>query len=551
MFRRHALPLATAAVLAATLPLASCRGCGSSSLGPLADAPHGDFGSSGVAIEQPLEGDTVSGQWVAVTGWVDLTRVRRVAVVGAPVDGFYEPTGHVGVPSTPVVLRKDGRFLAARVPLSEGATEIVVLPFLASGGVGEAIRLKVTGKDTANVPATLIAQPGFGKPTLSVSFQAHASFPASEWQWDWEGDGVFDEQGQAPTHSYRDEGTFPVLARTKQAGRWTYAVTPVQVSNEPPVTHSAQVNQPSLIVTVPYIDAQGDVSRPETDELAWTRYVLVADGDEVKVFDAKLALLTTLRGLSKPQGMSGDEEGRIYVADTGNDRIVRFLADGSVDASFGVQGSFRGNAVAPLKAPTSLGIGWFNADGGIETSLLFVLDLGGRFQTCAFRSTEPGCDEETNPPRMKGYPGPPTTFYLAPPGFPHSGRITDREGDVIFQFGTSLAGPGISRAYQPLSTLRSVISFSRGGDQVAPYWVAVDAEGVLHEWLISSSSHRRTKLSYPLTAVAVDELSIELRHELAGDEIHDLRSHGPIVLYLAGAGRIERRVLPVLEAGFF
>ena len=51
--------------------------------------------------------------------------------------------------------------------------------------------------------------------------------------------------------------------------------------------------------------------------------------------------------MSRPSGVAVDGDGRVVVADTGNDRIVRFDAHGAAQASWGARGVGDGELVGP------------------------------------------------------------------------------------------------------------------------------------------------------------------------------------------------------------
>ncbi len=224
---------------------------------------------------------------------------------------------------------------------------MVVIP-LTTDGPGMAVRLHVTAAQTGVAPATLVATPSFARPGEPVALEAKSVKPAASWQWDYDGDGTFDEEAAGSVYHAYDEGRYAVIARTRIDGRWVYAVAPLAEFGDPPITHSTnQVGEPRAITMVSARLATAD------DELVGTRHVLVADGDRVEVFDAKLALLRTLTGLSHPAGAAEDAAGRFYVADTGANRVVRFLPDGTVDATFADARSFRG-AGTPLTAPAAV-----------------------------------------------------------------------------------------------------------------------------------------------------------------------------------------------------
>jgi hypothetical protein len=361
-------------LLAATLLVLCAPACGSCrkpsasapvDSPPLADtAPSGGLGPSGIALDQ-TSGESASGQWTAISGWLDPSRYRALLVIGAPRDGFYLQTGHQGVPSVPLSLRADGRFVAPRVPLENGKTEIQVIPFPAKeDGTAaiEPIKLTLSVTNDSVAPATIVAKPEFGKAPLKVDLHAYGE-GTSDWQWDYESDGIFDESISASagaTHIYEKAGQHMVTARRQKGGKWVYAVASISVSGEAGVLAETSVEAPSA-VSVEFdwnrlreMRRAGGTKEAVTDDAAFVGRVLVLDGDALKIFDARLALLRTIRGFSQPQGVVSDHLGRIYVADSGRDQIVALTRDGARDPTFGTDGAFSGTVDLPLKHPTTL-----------------------------------------------------------------------------------------------------------------------------------------------------------------------------------------------------
>ena len=109
------------------LALLMVTGCGACKSTPPSEVAPKDLAEKGVVLDGPLDGATVRGKWISVSGWFDPTEIAFVSVVGAPVEEFYEPTGHVGIPSVTVTFRKDGRFFAPRVPVAQGSNRISVI----------------------------------------------------------------------------------------------------------------------------------------------------------------------------------------------------------------------------------------------------------------------------------------------------------------------------------------------------------------------------------------------------------------------------------------
>lgn len=99
---------------------------------------------------------------------------------------------------------------------------------------------------------------------------------------------------------------------------------------------------------------------------SWGRRLYVLDekkGNLVIFEDGKL-LKVVGGGLKGPRGLAAGADGTIYVADTGNARVVMFDKDGNPAGSFGAKGSEPGT----LKNPRSVAVG---ADGRV-----YVADTG-------------------------------------------------------------------------------------------------------------------------------------------------------------------------------
>lgn len=335
--------------------------------GPLQDMPPPGLAMQGLMIEGPEQGAVVRGAWVAVTGWVDPAQIQDVLVVGAPIPEFYLPTGHVGVPTVAVTVRADGRFVAPRVPLEDGTNTLQIIAVVRGGATLQPVVRTVTAVDTAAIPATLVADPAQPEPGQPVTFRAATGESANlNWQWDVDGDGVYDQEGARATHTFSAAGHVDVTARTKVNGQWLCAATRVHVVRLPNVIASnTSITAPTRVFVIPMFaappfatDADGALDL----EITATRFVAVVDGNAVKVFDAGLNPLFSLTGLNRPAYVAGDNQGRLYVADTGNNRVARFLATGALDVAFAAQGAFTGSTEAPVNAPVAVLPGADRAD---------------------------------------------------------------------------------------------------------------------------------------------------------------------------------------------
>jgi DNA-binding beta-propeller fold protein YncE len=99
----------------------------------------------------------------------------------------------------------------------------------------------------------------------------------------------------------------------------------------------------------------GGLSRPAAVAVAPGGQVLVADtgNDRIVRFDPDGHVVGTLGAdggpgrLHSPSGVAVDPYGRVWVTDTGADRIVSFAPDGSPDATFGNTGTATGQFERP------------------------------------------------------------------------------------------------------------------------------------------------------------------------------------------------------------
>jgi len=472
--------------------LSACGAC-SSKKKPAPDTPPADLKEKGLVIDSPAEGATVTGAWVAVSGWYDASVVKFVGVSGAPVDGFYGPTGHIGVPTVFVVMQPNGRFIAPRVPVQEGENTLTVLPFLEGGAVAQAVERKVTGTDVKTIPATVVADPPQATPGTSVKFRASTGDDAEHtWQWDFDGDGVFDDESTAPSHTFDNPGRFAVMARTKVGDAWVYGFTAYTVGKDPKVLLSTtEVTRPTRLA----LFTKGDVGFSESKQ---PDVVAAVDGDAVRVFDGALKPKFVISGLSAPKDVDFDDDGRIYVLESGADRISRYLPDGTLDASFA-----QGGHLAPPKAgdfANGLELDMTQSIGVVGVVLPSFHSVGWRDDTDTFTVQDAGTFDSDNDVDCPSFKGATFTRYNVANGKICWGRQV-------------ISIPGAS-----------VVDGAAGRDPViGDFWLLDDA-GAVHLYRFSGSvSVGKWTLEYPITAIAIGT---------------DDR------LYVAGQGRLEVRDLP-------
>ena len=108
----------------------------------------------------------------------------------------------------------------------------------------------------------------------------------------------------------------------------------------------------------------------------------------------------------------------------------------------------------------------------------------------------------------------------------------------------TLYRPGISDPAAAL-VLPALRAYAPHSDTTNPYFAAIDGDGNLVEQLGASWNRRLTDLDFDATAVAIDPGATAAEHLKADPE--GAWSVGPVVLYVAGKGRLERRVMPLMK----
>lgn len=500
-------------VLAAAL----AAGCTCNKSSSLNEKPPAELPTQGLVIDQPAEGATLTGAWTTVSGWADPAWVQAVMVMGAPVDGYYLPTGHVGVPTVSVTFRKDGRFFAPRVPLQDGEVKLVLIPFGKGGSTYEAVTRTVTASDTATVPATLVVEPAQPEPGQSAKLRATTGSDLStSFQWDFDGDGTFEAEGASVTHTWEAPGRYLVIARTRVKDAWVSAVSNVTVDRAPKVLASAPVQNPTRVRFLQTGFDSDEVSATLPDGGTYERrLVAVIDGDAIRVFSPSLEPRFTLTGLSGPRDVARDDEGGFLVADTGHDRLVRFTGSGALDTSFGTNGEYRGTPEAPLRQPMALTFGARE-----------VLLGDGTGRRCYPQDDVFTCDEAAalNQPsfveslrrlgasRVDG-------FVVSARAYVHSYV----EDCLLLSDGRLLKNSSTSEEVMP--SKGRVVDAVLGPRHIYDDYAAVDEQGRVH--LFQTASHVAVwTLAFPVKAVATDERGR---------------------LYVAGPGTVELRDFEALR----
>lgn len=467
------------------------------------DRAPADLATRGLVIDSPPEGASLTGAWTTVSGWADPAAVAAVFVSGAPTDGLYLPSGHVGVPTVAVTLRPDGRFFAPRVPLQDGEVTLRIVPMARGGQPFTMVTRTVQATQTSVTPATLVVDPVVPTPGDEATLRASTGADlTTSFQWDFDGDGTFDAEGATVKHTWRSAGRYDVVARTRVGDRWVSAASRVVVDSAAAVLASAPVDSPRRIffLSVNSMEKTPDVVTLEDGGTTPRAFVAVLDGDAVKVFDPLLKPLFSLPGLSRPEGIARLRSGGFVVADTGHDRMVAFTSAGELDPTFGTNGAF------PLTGPVSV-----DFQGRVLLADGSMLNCGG------FESPGP-CQPDDNWARQ-----------LSRVGAQRIDRIVSCARSDHDDCGELYVGDGRlfrlnTTSPQDWSVPRPVVDAVGGLDTIRVNKAVIDGNGRLHlyRWPFHEGPYA---LPYKATAVATDALG---RLYVAGPGVIELRDFEPL-----------------------
>ena len=269
-----------------------------------------------IAITAPAPGATFTISRVNVSGTVsDANVITSVKVNGVPA--------YVGA----------GQFTAYNVPLAPGANTFVAVATDVAGNVGTANRA-VKADASANGgllldPVSLAAAPVSGFAPLTVTFTPQSQIPGTlqTVTCDFDGDMVPDLNAStlAPvTHTYAAAGEFfpTVTVATSTAS----ASSPGGIFADPATRLTLRVENPPLV--------QATFNMPTPIDLHaapdGTLYVLSQSTATVTQYNAAGGILRTATGLgTSPGGLTVDAFGNVFVAETGNHQVVMLAPNGN------------------------------------------------------------------------------------------------------------------------------------------------------------------------------------------------------------------------------
>ncbi|MFT3836004.1 MAG: hypothetical protein QM723_03275 [Myxococcaceae bacterium] len=250
-------------------------------------------------------------------------------------------------------------------------------------------------------------------------------------------------------------------------------------------------------------------------------WVLVIDGDQVRVFDGTLKPAFVLKGFKGPQDVAGDATGRIWVADTGHDRVMRFTSDGKPDPAFGKGGAVSTIGETKLKGPQGLVLPRFEEEGP-----RYLLGDGLLYRCGADSCSVDSLSLEANRrPKVNAFSVP-------------------MESEVDYDSAAMLTADGWQTIGEmgPIRTVSKAKVFAACGYTSYPYFVAAQGNELIEYW--NDREARRLKVPFAPTAIAGNPRGTlsEPRdaHGATG-------GYGPIHLYVAGKGVLQERVVDRLD----
>ena len=158
-----------------------------------------------------------------------------------------------------------------------------IAPYDSISGAEGTLSVEITvDTGAASINADITADPQIGRAPLNVNFDAGGSTATAgitQYEWDWEGDGTYDETGTSPTttHSYTNLGTYqPTVRITDGTSETDTASVQVEVVSNIPPTASFNANPQG---GSPPVDVSFDASASTDTDGSITQYEWDYDGD--------------------------------------------------------------------------------------------------------------------------------------------------------------------------------------------------------------------------------------------------------------------------------
>lgn len=249
---------------------------------------------------------------------------------------------------------------------------------------------------------------------------------------------------------------------------------------------------PELIASWPLPEVAGALQQPTAVETDGYVYVALVASSRIEVRDQDGALLAdgvgdAETGLSHPSGVAIDQQGALYVADTGNDRILRFVDAPryALDRQWGSPGAGDGELDSPHGLAVSGTGRLYVADTGNDSIEVFDTEGGFLARWGGFGS---GAGELSSPADVAVSPS--GDVYVADTGN-HRVQVFDAAGELVAAFGglgsdegqfdspSALAVDGSGRVYVADTGNDRIQVFSADGTYLSAWGLSGSGDGEL------------------------------------------------------------------------
>ncbi len=279
--------------------------------------------------------DTVAPEIHITSPSVANVNASRVAVSGTINDDTASVTVN-GIRAEVVA----GGFSVNEMPLTEGQN---LIRADAWDRTGNSSSDEITvNSGTLTDPVTLTASTLSGVAPLAVEFSVETDVEGAVtgYQWDFTGRGSYVSGGITASHTYSEEGIYhPAVRITTSPGvQYTDSLN-VNVHHEIEVVHEILISQP--------VDLALDKDH-RLYVLSQTQPPAIGKYDE-NGNELAFAVLNMINNppVNSPSGIAVEENGSLYVTDTGNHRIIKLKSDLTLDTIFGAPGTENGRFDSP------------------------------------------------------------------------------------------------------------------------------------------------------------------------------------------------------------
>lgn len=256
-------------------------------------------------------------------------------------------------------VKNANEFYIYNIPLSSGSNQIVLIAN--SGSEKLTITIDSQGKGIVPVALNLDKVKGFGSLTVNAKVN-NQTLTISDYLIDNDGDKVTDTENSSESFQLQ----------YNSLGAYTPRVTVRTSSN---ILYTIPSNETINIIENPLSSAKNIIGINDVQDLEQFGNFIYALSDnailKTSQDDSSITETISVSGLSSAKGFTLDNDGNIFIADTGNNRVLKLLAVNNyqIDSSFALNtsGSNKGELLTPADVSIS----------GVGTNIkVFVLDAG-------------------------------------------------------------------------------------------------------------------------------------------------------------------------------